>query len=161
MLGIRIVRLHYIYQCLYTNTYMSSEPEHLGWLIKRVQYGHHRALDKRLAPLGVSLVQWNALREIERNPGCSQHQLAERTCNSDQAFGSLLTRLLAADWIERRPGTGRATIHRLTPSGRSLLLDGQRIMSEVIPAPVGPPSKHGRPLLARILTKVLDARPTE
>jgi hypothetical protein len=37
------------------------------------------------------LVQWNALREIERNPGCSQHRLAERTFNSDQAFGSLLT----------------------------------------------------------------------
>ena len=161
MLGIRIVRLHYLYQCLYTNTYMSSEPEHLGWLIKRVQYGHHRVLDKRLALLGVSLVQWNALREIERNPGCSQHQLAERTFNSDQAFGSLLTRLLAAAWIERRPGTGRATIHRLTPSGRSLLLDGQRIMSEVISASFGPLSKHERQMLARILTKVLDARPTE
>jgi len=161
MLRIEIVRLHCVYQCLYTNTYMSSEPEYLGWLIKRVQYGHHRALDKRLAPLSVSLVQWNALREIERNPGCSQHQLAERTFNSDQAFGSLLTRLLAADWIERRPGTGRATIHRLTPSGRSLLLDGQRIMSEVISTSFAPLSKHERQMLARILTKVLDARPTE
>jgi DNA-binding MarR family transcriptional regulator len=140
---------------------MSSEPEYLGWLIKRVQYGHHRALDKRLAPLSVSLVQWNALREIERNPGCSQHQLAERTFNSDQAFGSLLTRLLAADWIERRPGTGRATIHRLTPSGRSLLRDGQRIMSEVIGTSFGPLSKHERQMLASILSKVLDAGPTE
>ena len=137
---------------------MSSEPEHLGWLIKRAQYGHHRALDKGLAPLGVSLVQWNALREIERNPGCSQHQLAERTFNSDQAFGSLLTRLLAAGWIERRPGTGRATIHRLTAPGRSLLLGGQKIMSNVLTGSFGPLSKHERQMLARLLKKVLDAR---
>jgi DNA-binding MarR family transcriptional regulator len=140
---------------------MSSTPDHLGWLIKRVQYGHHRALDKRLAPLGVSLVQWNALREIERNPGCSQHQLAERTFNSDQAFGSLLTRLLAAGWIERRPGTGRATIHRLTPSGRSLLLDGQKIMTAVTTASFEPLSKHERQTLSGILTKVLGARHRE
>jgi DNA-binding MarR family transcriptional regulator len=149
------------YRCLYTNTYMSSELEHLGWLIKRIQYDHHRALDRRLSPLDVSLVQWNALREIERNPGSSQHQLAERTFNSDQAFGSLLTRLLAAGWIERSPGTGRAIIHRLTPSGRSLLLDGQKVMSEVTTASFGSLSKHERQMLARTLTKVLGAGPTE
>src|SRR5579871_3685871 len=156
----RIVRLRFYYQYLYTNTYMSSEPEYLGWLVKRVQYAHHRALDKRLGSLGVSLVQWNALREIERNPGCSQHRLAEQTFNSDQAFGSLLTRLLAAGWIERHPGTGRATIHRLTPSGRSLLLDGQKIVSEVTTASFRPLSKHERQVLGRILNKVLDQRRT-
>src|SRR5579859_1946204 len=55
--------------CLYQHIYMSSEPEQLGWLVKRLQHRHHRVLDENLTPLGVSLVQWNALREIDRNPG--------------------------------------------------------------------------------------------
>jgi DNA-binding MarR family transcriptional regulator len=140
---------------------MSSEPETLGWLIKRIQYGHHRALDKHLAPLGVSLVQWNALREIERNPGRSQHHLAECTFNSDQAFGTLLVRLQAAGWIERRPGAGRATIHKLTPKGQALLRDGQKIMSEVTSASFAPLRKDERQTLARLLTKVAEARSIE
>ena len=78
--------------------------------------------------MGTSHVQWNALRTIERNPGCSQHQLAERTLNSDQAFGTLLTRLQAGALVERRPGAGRAAIHQLTPRGKALLSDGQRVM---------------------------------
>jgi DNA-binding MarR family transcriptional regulator len=140
---------------------MSIEPEHLGWLIKRIQHGHHRDLDKRLTPLGVSLVQWNALREIERHPGCSQHQLAERTFNSDQAFGTLLVRLQGAGWIERHPGAGRARIHKLTPKGHTLLRAGQKVMSEVTSASFAPLLKDERQLLARLLTKVLDARPME
>ena len=112
---------------------MSTDREHLGWLIKRVQHGHHRALDARLAPLGLSLVQWNALREIDRHPGCSQLQLAEWTFNSAQALGTLVTRLLALGLVERRPGKGRATVHRLTPRGQALLREGQVVMSRVLP----------------------------
>ncbi len=74
---------------------MSSSLEPLGLLIKTVQHRHHRTLDAKLAPLGVSLVQWSALREIDRHPGVSMHRLAELTFNSDQAFGTLATRLCA------------------------------------------------------------------
>jgi DNA-binding MarR family transcriptional regulator len=146
---------------LYKYIGMSNEPEHLGWLIKRIQHGHHRALDRNLAPVGVSLVQWNALREIERNPGSSQHRLAERTFNSDQAFGTLMTRLQAAGLVERHPGTGRATIHRLTPKGKALLRDGQKVMSEVLTASFAPLRQQERQALGRLLTKVLDARRVE
>ena len=140
---------------------MSSEPEQLGWLLKRIQHGHHRALDRDLARLGVSLVQWNALREIERNPGCSQHQLAERTFNSDQAFGTLLIRLQAAGWIERHPGVGRATIHQLTSEGMAVLRDGQKIMARVTTASFAPLRKDDRQTLARLLNKVFDAQQKE
>lgn len=135
---------------------MSSDPEHLGWLIKRIQHRHHRALDRELGSLGVSLVQWNALREIDRNPGFSQHQLAERTFNSDQAFGTLLNRLQAADLIERRAADGRATIHRLTKRGKALLREGQTVMLAVTGISFDALSKSERETLARILTKVLE-----
>ena len=108
-----------------------------------------------MAPLGVSLVQWNALREIDRHPGASQHQLAEQTFNSDQAFGTLLNRLLAAGWIERGQGAGRASVHRLTPAGQALLRDGQQVMAEVTAASFAALSLDEREFLARLLGKIL------
>ena len=65
---------------------MSSTLEPLALLIKQAQHRHHQALDTALTPLGISLVQWNALREIHRHPDSSQHRLAELTFNSDQLF---------------------------------------------------------------------------
>ena len=126
--------------------------------MKRVQHGHHRALDKGLAPLGLSLIQWNALREIARNPGCSQRQLAEHTFNSDQALGTLVTRLLAAGLVHRQPGKGRASLHTLTAKGEGLLRDGQKVMSAVVGASFAPLSNRERQELSRLLTKVLDGR---
>ena len=134
---------------------MSSASELLGWLIKRIQHGNHRALDEKLAPIGVSLVQWNALREIDRNPERSQHQLAEITFNSDQAFGTLLNRLITADLIERRAGLGRATVHWLTRKGKAKLRDGQHIMFAVTQASFGALDDGERNTLVRLLSKVL------
>jgi DNA-binding MarR family transcriptional regulator len=137
---------------------MASEPEQLGWLIKRIQFNHHRALDKNLAALQVSLVQWNALREVDRNPGCSQHQLAERTFNSDQAFGTLLTRLAAAGWVEQRPGIGRALTHQLTPNGKAILRRGQKIMTAVTGTSFASLDEHEKQVLARLLTQIINAQ---
>ena len=136
---------------------MSSEPERLGWLVKRLQHRHHRSLDAQLAKLDVSLVQWNALREIDRNPGSSQRQLAERTFNSDQAFGTLVTRLGSRGLVEQYAGAGRALLHRLTPKGKKLLAAGQKVMSSVVGASFAPLSKPERAELARLLEKVLRA----
>jgi DNA-binding MarR family transcriptional regulator len=136
---------------------MSSTPETLGWLVKRLQHRHHRALDENLAALEVSLVQWNALREIARHPGAPQRQLAEHTFNSVQAFGTLVARLQARGLVERRPGLGRATAHRLTARGKKVLREGQEVMSSVVAASFGRLSGRERAELARLLVKVLEA----
>ncbi len=146
---------------LYQHVDMSSvseRSEHLGGLIKRVQHAHHRAMDANLAHLGISLVQWNALREIERNPGSSLHHLAKCTFNSDQAFGTLATRLLARGWVEREEGSGRAITHRLTASGKALLRGGRKVMEEVLATSFASLGSKEREQLAVLLTKVLDAR---
>jgi len=139
---------------------MSSEvltqPERLGWLIKSIQYRHQRALDVKLAPLGTSLVQWNALREIRRNPEASQHHLAERTFNSDQAFGTLAARLQSRDFVEARSGPGRAIIHRLTRKGEALLRAGRKVMVETVTDSFAALSESEQAELARLLTMVLD-----
>ncbi|WNG28856.1 MarR family transcriptional regulator [Cystobacter fuscus] len=136
---------------------MSSSLAALGLLIKKVQHRHHRALDARLGSLGISLVQWNALREIDRNPGSSQLRLAELTFNSAQAFGTLTTRLMRLGLIERRPGEGRATVHTLTPKGKALLRQGRELHLEVASASFAPLDEDERAVLMRLLTKLLDA----
>ena len=134
---------------------MSRTLEELGLNLKKVQSRHHRALDAQLLRLGVSLVQWNALREIDRNPGSTAHRLAELTFNSDQAFGTLTTRLLRLGFIERHPGPGRANMHRLTPSGKVMLAKGQEVMQKVLTASFAPLSQEERTTLWKILTKLL------
>jgi len=133
---------------------MSSALDRLGWLVKRTQHGHHRALDAQLGELGVTLVQWNALREIDRHPGCSQQQLADHTFNSAQAFGTLVGRLMDAGWVTRSKGEGRATLHRLTTAGQALLRAGQRVMTAVLTASFAPLTKPEREELARLLEKL-------
>jgi len=134
---------------------MSSTPEHLGLLIKRIQDRQHRQLDAALETLDVSLVQWNALREIERNPGCSQHRLAQLTFNSDQAFGTLTTRLMQRGLVERQRGAGRAMALQLTPLGSSLYLRGAEIHAKVIGASFASLDEAERQILSDLLTRLL------
>ena len=135
---------------------MSRELEDLGLAIKKVQSRHHRALDSQLMRLGISLVQWNALREMDRNPGSSAHKLAELTFNSDQAFGTLTTRLLRLGFVDRQSGAGRAITHRLTESGKIMLSKGQKILQRVVSASFAPLTQEEQRTLSRLLTKLLD-----
>ena len=113
-------------------------------------------MDAKLAPLGISLVQWNALREIDRHPGSTMHALSELTFNSDQAFGTLTTRMLRDGLIERRPGVGRATIHSLTAKGQQTLLDQGRVIAlEVLADSFAPLDEDERAALSGLLKKLL------
>jgi len=129
--------------------------EDVGLLIKRAQQRHHRGIDASLATVGISLVQWNALREIDRNPGASMHRLAELSFNSDQAFGTLTTRLLRIGLIERFQGPGRVTHHRLTPNGADLLRKGRKLVLKVLALSFASLDEEERDTLGRLLTKLL------
>ena len=142
--------------------YSSTSLERLGLLVKELQHRHHRALDARLTPLGVSLVQWNALREIARHPGSSQHRLAEITFNSDQAFGTLLTRLLRLGLVVRQTGAGHSTLHHLTAKGETLLHQGHTLVLEVLAQSFAPLSGDECAMLGGLLAKLLgDKQPNE
>jgi DNA-binding MarR family transcriptional regulator len=104
----------------------------IGLSVKRLQMRHHRAIDAGLAPLGISLVQWDALRHLEENPSASLHDLALLTFQSDQSFGTLAGRMIQRGLIERVAGPGRAVRHRLTDRGRSLRREGDAIVERVL-----------------------------
>jgi DNA-binding MarR family transcriptional regulator len=137
---------------------MAITPEHLGLLIKKIQHTHHRCIDERLLPLNLSLVQWNAMREINRHPEEPLRQLAKLTFNSDQAFGALVTRLLARGYVRRRPGFGRATIHELTPLGKSLLRKADAIVHEVLNLSFAGLSGPEKQALHATLSKILQSQ---
>ena len=141
--------------------YSSTSLERLGFLVKQLQHRHHRALDARLTSLGIILVQWNALREVARHPGSSQHRLAEITFNSDQAFGTLLTRLLRLGLVERLPGAGHATVHHLTAKGETLLQQGHAVVLEVLAQSFAPLNRDERALLWNLLAKLLGDEPPD
>src|SRR3954447_9966142 len=106
----------------------------IGLAVKRLQHRHHRGGDAALAALGLTLVQWDALRHIAENPGASLHDLARLTFQSDQAFGALAGRMVDRGLIERVRGPGRAVRHRLTERGDALRQEGQALVEGVLAA---------------------------
>ena len=100
----------------------------IGLAVKRLQYRHQRNSDAALAPLGLSIVQWDALRHLHENLDASLHDLAVLTFQTDQSMGALATRMIARGLIERIDGPGRAVRHRLTERGDHLRVEaGSRV----------------------------------
>src|SRR3954463_11386203 len=104
---------------------MTRAISEIGLSVKRLQWRHHREANTALAPLGVSLVQWDTLRHLHAHPDASLHDLAQLTFQTDQSFGTLATRMADRGLIERVPGRGRAIRHRLTAKGEEIRAAGQ------------------------------------
>lgn len=139
---------------------MRHRPGDVGLAVKRLQHRHHRALSRALAPLGISLVQWDTLRHLARNPDASLHDLAVLTFQTDQSFGSLATRMASRGLIERIPGPGRAVRHRLTEEGERLLAAGQRLADGVLDASFGNLTEEQLDQLGDLLDLALGPDPT-
>ncbi|WP_040809949.1 MarR family winged helix-turn-helix transcriptional regulator [Nocardia concava] len=134
---------------------MSYRPAEVGLSVKRLQHRHHRAMNKALAPLGLSIVQWDTLRHLHRNPEASLHDLAVLTFQTDQSFGSLATRMADRGLIERVQGPGRAVRHRLTEEGERLRVEGQAIADAILKQSFHGLSQSELDALGALLEKVL------
>lgn len=130
---------------------MTTDLETLGQTIKRAQYRNHRAADTALRDIGVSLVQWDALRAVDRMPGASGHELAVATFQSDQAFGTLASRLVARGLVARSAGRGRRLEHTLTETGRATLEAGRQVMGGVLQELFAPLDEAQRQALLQAL----------
>ncbi|RDI34838.1 DNA-binding MarR family transcriptional regulator [Lentzea flaviverrucosa] len=111
---------------------VKHHPADVALAVKRLQHRHHRSLTQVLAPLGLSLVQWDTLRHLHRRPDASLHDLAVLTFQTDQSFGSLAVRMAERGLIERVAGPGRAVRHRLTEEGARLRAEGQALADGVV-----------------------------
>ena len=129
----------------------------IGQSVKRLQMRHHRALNAGLARLDISIVQWDALRHLDENPGASLHDLAQLTFQSDQAFGTLATRMIERGLIERITGPGRAVRHRLTDEGRKLRRAGDKIVERVLTESFAPLTAKQLASFDELLVQLLGA----
>ncbi|WIX91507.1 MarR family transcriptional regulator [Amycolatopsis sp. DG1A-15b] len=139
---------------------MKYRPGEVSLAVKRLQYRHHRALNRVLAPLGLSLVQWDTLRHLHRHPDASLHELAVLTFQTDQSFGSLATRMAERGLIERVPGPGRAVRHRLTEEGARLRAEGQELVDGVAEASFRGLTQAQLDQLGELLDRALGPDPT-
>jgi DNA-binding MarR family transcriptional regulator len=139
---------------------MTSSLQEVGQAVKRLQARHHRALDARLATLGLSIVQWDALRNLAAHPDASQHDLAVLTFQSDQAAGTLVARLIERGFAERVAGPGRAVRHRLTPPGREVLERAGPLVDEVLQGTLGTLTPRELDTLAGLLDRLVSAGTT-
>lgn len=137
------------------NKFMLTLLENLGLSIKRLQERHHRKLEGCLTPIGLTVVQWHALREIDRYPGSSQLLLAELTFNSPQAFGMLISRMQIAGFVERDSGVGRAFALHLTSKGKQLLLQGRRPVLDTLRESFAVLDNEEQALLQQLINKML------
>lgn len=133
---------------------MTVDLEALGLAIKRAQYRNHRTMDAALRPIGISLVQWDALRAIARMPGASGHDLAAATFQSDQAFGTLANRLAERGLIVRTAGRGRRIDHELTDAGRAALEEGHAVAADVLDDLFAPLDETRRAALLEALSRL-------
>ena len=136
---------------------MTRPLSEIGLSVKRLQARHHRAANTALAPLGLSLTQWDALRHLHRNPDASLHDLAQLTFQTDQSFGALAGRMIDRGLIERVPGPGRAVRHRLTERGEELRGAGQQVLDGVLAESFAPLSADELATLDTLLGRLLGA----
>lgn len=116
---------------------MSSSLQDVGLAVKRLQWRHHRDANTRLAPLGLSLAQWDVLRHLQARPEASLHELAELTFQTDQSMGALAARMVERGLLERRTGPGRAVRHALTAEGTRLRQAGGVELNAVLADTLG------------------------
>jgi DNA-binding MarR family transcriptional regulator len=131
-----------------------GELQELGRAVKVAQHRHYRWVDRELGKIGTTLPQWDALRAIARHPGSSAHWLAGETFMSDQAFGTLASRLVDQGLVVRTPGHGRRVEHNLTEAGHAMYEAGSRVADSVLTRSFGGLDAAERSTLLDLLSRV-------
>ena len=132
---------------------MTAPVKEIGLAVKRLQWRHHREGNRRLAPVGLSLVQWDVLRHLWLEPNASLHRLAELTFQTDQAMGELAKRMVDRGLLRREAGPGRIVQHRLTADGEQARTVGADVLDDVLDETVGALTSPERVELLRLLKK--------
>lgn len=126
----------------------------VGLAVKQLQWRHHREANRRLrASARLSLVQWDVLRHLHREPDSSLHDLAVQTFQTDQSMGELAKRMVDRGLLARFDGPGRAVRHRLSSEGEAAYKAGSGIVDDVLAESIGTLTANERASLHAMLTK--------
>lgn len=103
-------------------------------LLRTVPRDWRAAIDRRLAPLGLSQAKWMPLLYLMRAEGPpTQTEIAQHLEIESPSLVRLLDRLAADGWIERKacPGDRRARHIHLTPRARDVCVEIETIVMDV------------------------------
>ena len=102
----------------------SPERRRLPLLLRRSWYGLNQAFRRRIAHTGATPDQFTALRcLLEGDPlGVTQGELTKLMSSDPNTIASLVERMAAAGWVERKPHESdrRAYRIRVKPAGKKL-----------------------------------------
>jgi DNA-binding MarR family transcriptional regulator len=91
----------------------------IGYLIADLSRLYGRVFDRRAAHLGLTRVQWRALKRIHQAEGITQTELADLMDMEPIAVGRVLDRLQKAGFIERHSDPNDRRVWRLHLSPQS------------------------------------------
>ncbi|WP_405590274.1 MarR family winged helix-turn-helix transcriptional regulator [Streptomyces sp. NBC_01190] len=129
----------------------------VAMLLRRAQLRKQTACEAALAEVGVTLPQWGMLYAVATEPDSSTHALALFIGQSDQSAGAVVARLEQRGLIERRPGVGKAILHRLTPDGDELVRRCNTIVEDVMTQLLAGLSEQSRRALRTSLRSIAEA----
>lgn len=133
---------------------MRPSMQDVGVAVKQLQWRHHRAANRRLrVQVGLSLVQWDVLRDLHRTPDASLHDLAVQTFQTDQSMGELAKRMVDRGLLARVDGPGRIVRHRLTTEGEAAYTAGSGIVDSILAESIGTLTAREQASLHAMLTK--------
>jgi DNA-binding MarR family transcriptional regulator len=129
----------------------------VAMLLRRAQLRKQMACEAALARVGMTLPQWGMLYTVATEPDSSTHALALCTGQSDQAAGAVVARLEQRGLLERRPGFGKAILHRLTPAGGELARRCEAIVEDVMTRLLSGVDDHALRTLLTSLQSIAEA----
>jgi len=91
----------------------------IGYLIADLSRLYGRVFDRRAAHLGLTRVQWRALKRIHHAEGITQTALADLMDMEPIAVGRVVDRLQKAGFVERRSDPDDRRVWRLHLSSQS------------------------------------------
>ncbi len=94
------------------------------------------AMTRRLAPLGLSILQHEMLMNLLRSPGLSQQRLAEKCFSAKSGISMQVAAFEKDGVIDRRvdPNDARARLLHLTGAGEALAKQALAVQTEIVEA---------------------------
>jgi DNA-binding MarR family transcriptional regulator len=96
---------------------------HVGYLLRQAHQAFRTAAQAELGPLGLTLPQYSVLTVADAEPGLSGAELARDSMLTPQTTNEIISLLVAAGLLERRPDASDKRLRRMfvTGAGRDLL----------------------------------------
>lgn len=130
----------------------------IGHLLRRAHQRHTAFFEKGLGDLDLTTTQFAALVKIGDRGEVSQNLLGRLTAMDPATIQGVIQRLMARGLIDRRPDPNdrRATLLRLSTSGRTLTREAIRRAHHVSKGVLEPLTPDDRAQLTGLLRKLTD-----